>query len=79
MKDIKTFLIGFLTCACMFLIMGHSDNADEYHTHDGDDIEVLTCFYSGGEVKCYNQDLDERLDELKFLINGKADEYHEHY
>ena len=24
MKDIKTFLIGFLTCACMFLIMGQS-------------------------------------------------------
>ena len=22
MKDIKTFLIGFLTCACLFLIMG---------------------------------------------------------
>ena len=22
MKDIKTFIIGFLTCACMFLIMG---------------------------------------------------------
>ena len=25
MKDIKTFIIGFLTCACMFLIMGHAD------------------------------------------------------
>ena len=24
MKDIKTFIIGFLTCACMFLIMGQS-------------------------------------------------------
>ena len=24
MKDIKTFLIGFLTCACMFLIMGQT-------------------------------------------------------
>ena len=23
MKDIKIFLIGFLTCACLFLIMGH--------------------------------------------------------
>ena len=22
MKDIKTFIIGFLTCACIFLIMG---------------------------------------------------------
>ena len=24
MKDIKTFLIGFLTCVCMFLIMGQT-------------------------------------------------------
>ena len=26
MKDIKTFLIGFLSCACLFLIMGQTDN-----------------------------------------------------
>lgn len=26
MKDIKTFLIGFLMCACMFLIMGQKSN-----------------------------------------------------
>ena len=24
MKDIKTFIIGFLTCACLFLIMGQT-------------------------------------------------------
>ena len=24
MKDIKTFLIGFLTCACLLLIMGQT-------------------------------------------------------
>ena len=24
MKDIKTFLIGFLTCTCLFLIMGQT-------------------------------------------------------
>ena len=29
MKDIKTFVIGFLTCACMFLIMGHTDEKSE--------------------------------------------------
>ena len=28
MKDIKTFLIGFLTCACMFLIMGQTKSKD---------------------------------------------------
>ena len=25
MKDIKSFLIGFLTCCCLFLIMGQTD------------------------------------------------------
>jgi len=25
MKDFKTFVIGFLTCACMFLIMGQTE------------------------------------------------------
>ena len=29
MKDIKTFLIGFLTCACMFLIMGLTDGEEK--------------------------------------------------
>ena len=29
MKDIKTFLIGFLACACMFLIMGQIDNKEK--------------------------------------------------
>ena len=29
MKDIKTFLIGFLTCVCMFLIMGQTDNKEK--------------------------------------------------
>ena len=30
MKDIKSYVIGFLTCACLFLIMGQTktDNDD---------------------------------------------------
>ena len=34
MKDIKTFLIGFLTCVCMFLIMGQTKSNNQigkYH------------------------------------------------
>ena len=26
MKDIKSYVIGFLTCACLFLIMGQTKN-----------------------------------------------------
>ena len=29
MKDIKTFLIGFLTCTCIFLIMGQTMNQEQ--------------------------------------------------
>jgi len=29
MKDIKTFIIGFLTCACLFLIMGQMPTMDD--------------------------------------------------
>ena len=28
MKDIKTFVIGFLTCTCLFLIMGQTENEE---------------------------------------------------
>ena len=40
MKDIKIFLIGFLTCACLFLIMGQTEN-EEY------DMEMNI---SGGKI-----------------------------
>ena len=29
MKDIKSYVIGFLTCACMFLIMGQMPTMDD--------------------------------------------------
>ena len=29
MKDIKSFLIGFLTCTCMFLIMGQTMSQEQ--------------------------------------------------
>jgi len=29
MKDIKTFLIGFLTCACLFLVMGQTMSQEQ--------------------------------------------------
>ena len=38
MKDIKTFVIGFLTCACMFLIMGHTDEKSE---NEKSEMELL--------------------------------------
>tara|TARA_B100000315_G_C14317394_1_gene469175 strand:+ start:234 stop:470 length:237 start_codon:yes stop_codon:yes gene_type:complete len=35
MKDIKTFLIGFLSCACLFLIMGQTSEMFVTTTDNG--------------------------------------------
>ena len=35
MKEFKSFVIGFLTCACLFLIMGQTDG---YEPHEYDAI-----------------------------------------
>ena len=48
MKEIKTFLIGFLTCACLFLIMGQTQA-------DNDDVGFLTIkkhFSETAEIHC---------------------------
>ena len=46
MKDIKSYIIGFLTCACLFLIMGQSAGSikisDKFGQYQG--------FASKGEV-----------------------------
>ena len=47
MKDIKTFLIGFLTCCCLFLIMGQTKA-------DNDDYE-MEMNVSGGTIKIGNE------------------------
>ena len=65
MKDIKSYVIGFLSCACLFLIMGHSDNAEEFHTHNADDIQAYVTYYNAKmEVVGYYQDLDDLLEDL---------------
>ena len=61
MKDIKTFLIGFLTCACMFLIMGQTNTESQIGRYQGfkgqdSDWEYLidtrngAMWYSDGDV-----------------------------
>ena len=56
MKDIKTYIIGFLSCACLFLFMGHTSPSlfeereeeqmravfpKQYHEHSSDDVYEL--------------------------------------
>ena len=40
MKDIKSYVIGFLTCACLFLIMGQTKNDSQ--------IGRYQAYYSNG-------------------------------
>ena len=35
MKDIKSYVIGFLTCACMFLIMGQTKSDSQIGRYQG--------------------------------------------
>ena len=62
MKDIKTFLIGFLTCACLMLIMG----ATAYNTGNGK-YEMMTSF-SGKSLYL----LETETSEV-YVWNGEAD------
>ena len=43
MIDIKSYVIGFLTCVCMFLIMGQTqgDNQIGRYTSTGDNIAAI--------------------------------------
>ena len=45
MKDIKTFIIGFLTCSCMFLIMGQTKTQSKYQFAVTKGIDVGETFY----------------------------------
>ena len=53
MKDIKTFLIGFLTCACLFLIMGQTSNKEKMDWNV-EDIE-MEMNVSDGIIKIGNE------------------------
>ena len=62
MKDIKSYVIGFLTCACLFLIMGQtkSDNQNgryqaflsnkDYHLIDTRDGHLYNLKTKAGET-----------------------------
>jgi hypothetical protein len=53
MKDIKSYVIGFLTCACMFLIMGQT-KSEEKMLWNVEDI-ALEMNVSDGTIKIGNE------------------------
>ena len=53
MKDIKSYIIGFLSCACMFLFIGATDNKSEIGRYDIESIKddfVIVADTKTGEI-----------------------------
>ena len=65
MKDIKTFLIGFLTCCCMFLIMGQTDAKHHWQfAFDRNPVDVDFTYFL----------INTKTSELKSVVNFKKDD-----
>ncbi len=62
MKDIKSYVIGFLTCACLFLIMGQAKS-------DNDDYESSTF----SQFRGYRADIARQLAANNPNFNGGID------
>ena len=71
MKDIKTFLIGFLMCACMFLIMGQTDSNQshwQYAYNDSDKLGSIFHLFNSKTGKLISINNAESPDRLKWDI-----------
>ena len=64
MKDIKTFVIGFLTCACLFLIMGQIDKTEKNVMEDIKTLMTQNGRYQGMVEKDHRYLIDTRTGEL---------------
>ena len=51
MKDIKSYIIGFLCCACMFLFMGQTSNDDAIDKAMDDAMQLLEIALGLGFIK----------------------------
>jgi|TARA_B100000315_G_scaffold137686_1_gene126760 hypothetical protein len=62
MKDIKSYVIGFLTCACMFLIMGQTNGEEQTNEKLKSKVDWLE-----KELKNHKKD----LVDLRKLVTDK--------
>ena len=73
MKDIKSYVIGFLTCACLFLIMGQtkSDNQNgRYQAWDSTSIMSRMIDTQTGEV--YGIEIMKKNERKKHNKEGET-------
>ena len=60
MKDIKSYVIGFLTCACLFLVMGQTKSDNQIGRYQ------ISTIYAGGTLYGYifETTLDTKTGEI---------------
>ena len=76
MKDIKTFLIGFLTCACLFLIMGQTkaDNQNGRYQGFADSKDNWLVNTATGEL--FKQGvIDSKVNKQSWIVKMPKDEF----
>ena len=80
MKDIKTFLIGFLTCCCMFLIMGQTKSDSQIGRYQASSVyaNYKTLGISGGGTDLViTTIIDTRTGEIVKKVKLKSKDYDE--
>ena len=76
MKDIKSYIIGFLMCACMFLIMGQTKSDASFKSIVADKITVKEILIVGDELKALTKGeglVKIHKDGLLIVENGLID------
>jgi len=80
MKDVKTFIIGFLTCACMFLIMGQTKSDSQIGRYQASSVyaNYKTLGISGGGTDLViTTIIDTRTGEIVKKVKLKSKDYDE--
>tara|TARA_Y100001970_G_scaffold176213_1_gene214802 strand:+ start:1266 stop:1505 length:240 start_codon:yes stop_codon:yes gene_type:complete len=75
MKDIKSFLIGFLSCVCLMLFMGHTssnNNIGRYQAF-GDIESPLLIDTTTGKLHFIQKFTDENIFEWHWIELKKSD------
>ena len=85
MKEFKSFVIGFLTCACLFLIMGQTDKTEKNIMEDVKTLliqngrfQVTTIVTGNGHIKAqkiYTTVIDTRTGEIVQKTKTKLGNY----
>ena len=78
MKDIKTFLIGFLSCACLFLIMGQTKSDSQIGRYQASSVyaNYKTLGISGGGTDLViTTIIDTRTGEIVKKVKLKSKDY----